>query len=268
MLNILTLDRKYIAYTLNLRRYLFKFLFTRKLFPVQIGNSKFLVEPWSSDLFTIYEVYADGGYLMKLKEAATDIQTVVDFGANIGVFSVWVSQMYRPGKVVAVEMESGCYDRLVENISLNKLEGIIQPLQAAIFSQTGFVGVRKIPWSVFYEVSPDRADHRVRAFSFIDFLDFAGLERVDLLKIDIEGAEKYLLTEPNTRLFQERVRYILLETHSLNDFRAEQAVTYLSGLGFSLAMTPTPYVLDHNFIVDAWNPALNAFGTTSSLANP
>jgi hypothetical protein len=79
------------------------------------------------------------------------------------------------------------------------------------------------------------------------------------LKIDIEGAEKYLLTEENAPLFQRRVGYILLETHSLNDFRVEQAVAYLSGLGFRLAMTRTPYILDRNYIIDACNPNHIAF---------
>ena len=107
--------------------------------------------------------------------------------------------------------------------------------------------------STFFQVAPHKADRRVRSFSFEDFLKHTGLERIDLLKIDIEGAEKYLLTEANVPLFQQRVGYILLETHSLNDFRAEQAVTYLSGLGFRLAMTPTPYVLGRNYIIDAYN---------------
>jgi FkbM family methyltransferase len=171
---------------------------------------------------------------------------VVALGAIIGVFSVWASSVFRPKSVVAVEMEPDRYHQLVENIALNHLEDTVQPFQGAIFSHSGAVGTRKIPGSNFYEVVPHKSTHRVNSFSFNDFLKVTGLDRVDLLKIDIEGAEKYLLTEENASLFKRCIRYILLETHSLNDFRSEQAAAYLGGLGFRLALTRTPYKWDRN----------------------
>jgi len=161
---------------------------------------------------------------------------------------------FHPKLVIAVEMQADSYQRLVENIDLNQLEEFVRPIQTAIFSKSGTVGTKKIPGSTFYTVAPRAAVSLVRSFSFEDFLNFTGLERIDLLKIDIEGAEKYLLTEENVPLFQKRVGYILLETHSLNDFCTEQAVDYLSGLGFRLAMTRTPYILDRNYVIDACNP--------------
>ncbi len=255
MLNLLFLDQKYITYTLNLKRYLLRFLLAQKPFPIQIGDARFLIEPRSSDWFTIYEVYSDLGYLPKLPHLLPNINIVVDFGANIGVYSIWVTKTFHPKSVYAVEMEPNCYQRLVKNIALNHLDDTIRPFQAAIFNQSGMVGTKKIPGSTFFQVTPNKAARRVRSFSFEDFLKHTGLERIDLLKIDIEGAEKYILTEANVPLFQQRVGYILLETHSLNDFHAEQAVAYLSGLGFRLAMTPTPYVLGRNYIIDACNPS-------------
>lgn len=254
MLNILFLDHKYISYTLDLKQYLPRFLFGLKPFLISIGNSKFYITPRSTDLFTIYEIFSDRGYLPKLPNYPRDLETVVDFGANIGVFSVWVAQTFHPRSVIAVEMEPDCYHRLTEAIALNQLEDTIHPFQAAIFNQSGTVATKKIPGSTFFTIAPQKSTHQVRSFSFQDFLTHTGIDRIDLLKIDIEGAEKYLLTDVNAELFQHRVRYILLETHSLNDFRTEQAVAYLSRLGFHLAMTRTPYVLDRNYIIDAFNP--------------
>ena len=255
MLNLILLDQKYISYTLDLRQYLPRFLFGRKPFPIQIGEAKLLVTPRSSDLFTIYEIFSDQGYLPKLLNFPWQAETVVDLGANIGVFSIWASLTFRPKTVIAAEMEPRCFYQLVDNIALNHLGETIKPFQAAIFNQSGSVGMKKIPGSAFYGVDPRKADRQVRSFSLEDFLKHTGLKRIDLLKIDIEGAEKYLLTEANAPLFKRRVGYILLETHSLNEFRAEQAVAYLSGLGFRLTITPTPYILGRNFIIDACNPA-------------
>jgi FkbM family methyltransferase len=255
MLNILFLDQKYISYTLNLKRYLPRFLFARKPFPLRIGTAIFQIEPRSSDLFTLYEIFSDQGYLPKLRKDLNDLEIVVDLGANMGAFSIWAYLTFHPKLVIAAEMEPHSYRRLQDNIALNHLEGTIKPFQVAIFSHSGTVGTKKIPGSTFYKIAPGRSAGWVKSFSFEDFLNFTCIDRIDLLKIDIEGAEKYLLTAANASLFQQRVGYILLETHSLNDFRAEHAVSYLSGLGFQLAMTRTPYILDRNFIIDAYNPA-------------
>ena len=61
MLNILALDRKYISFTLDLRRYILPFLFSPRSFLVDVGGEQIAVKPRSSDLFTIYEIYRDGG---------------------------------------------------------------------------------------------------------------------------------------------------------------------------------------------------------------
>jgi FkbM family methyltransferase len=256
MLQLLSLDRKYIAYTFSLKKYLLKFLFNRQPFPLQFGEVTFLIEPGSSDLYTIYEIcYADG-YLPRLQPPPHHFRTVVDFGANIGVFSVWAARAFRPETLVAVEMEPACYRQLTANIHLNGLEDVIRPIQVAIYQHSGQVATRRRVGYSFHELRPHGARNYVQSFSFADFMQHTGLETIDLLKIDIEGAEKYLLTTENASLFRERVKYILLETHSLNGFNASHCAAYLGGLGFHLVLTPTPYAIDKNFIIDALNPAL------------
>ena len=257
MLQILTLDRKYIAYTFSLKKYLLKFLFNRKPFPVQYGEATFLIEPGSSDLYTIYEICYDQGYQPRQQEPPYHFRTVVDFGANIGVFSVWAAQAFHPDTLVAVEMNPDCFRQLEANIQLNNLESVIRPIQAAIYEHTGQVATRRRFGFSFHELLPHGGRNCVKSFSFADFMQHTGLEKIDLLKIDIEGAEKYLLTAENASLFRERVKYVLLESHSVNDFGVEHCVAYLRELGFKLVLTPTPYVIDKNFIIDALNPALN-----------
>jgi FkbM family methyltransferase len=257
MLQILALDHKYIAYIYSLKKYLLKFLFKRKPFPLQFDGATFLVEPGSSDLYTIYEICYDLGYEPRQQQPPYHYRTIVDFGANIGVFSVWAAQAFHPKSLVAVEMEPACFRQMTANIKLNGLEGVIRPIQAAIYKQSGQVATQRRMGYNFHELRPQGNHHYVRSFSFADFLQHTGLNTIDLLKIDIEGAEKYLLTPENACLFREKVKYILLETHSINDFNTSHCVAYLRDLGFKLVLTPTPYVIDKNFIIDALNPALN-----------
>jgi len=258
MLQILSLDRKYIAYTYSLKKYLLRFLFNRKPFPLQLGQATFLVEPGSSDLYTIYEICWDQGYQPRQQQPPYHFRTIVDFGANIGVFSVWAAQAFHPETLVAVEMNQACFQQLTANIRLNGLESVIRPIEAAIYQHTGQVGTRRKVGYSFHELLPHGRRNCVRSFSFVDFLQHTGLETIDLLKIDIEGAEKYLLTAENAALFKERVKYILLETHSVKDFNVEHCTGYLRSLGFQLVLTPTPYVIDKNYIIDALNPAFTS----------
>jgi FkbM family methyltransferase len=185
MLNILLGDQKYIAYTVELKQYLGKFLFTRDLFPIRIGAAELMIKPRSSDLFTIYEIFSDRCYFPKMMEYCRDIRTVVDFGANIGAFSVWASHIFKPATVIAVEMEPACYQQLLKNISVNQLNHVIHPMQAAIFNRSGVIVEKKIPGSNFYYVLPSGKGRAVKAISLKEFMERSALERIDLLKIDI-----------------------------------------------------------------------------------
>jgi FkbM family methyltransferase len=255
-LNILFLDWKYIAFLYDFRQYILPYLFSLRPLLVNIGDDQIWVKPNSSDWFTIYEIYRDGGYAPKLEYTPSDIKTIVDVGANIGVFSLWASRFFRAKKIYAVEMEDLNYKQLVENISVNGLEEIITPVQAAIFNQTGSVGIRRMAGVGFHMINENEKNNHVKALSLADFLTSTGIETIDLLKIDIEGGEKYVMTPENEEIFRTRVGYVFLETHSVNNFRTEHGVAYLRKLGFEITLTQTPYVVDRNYIIDARNPAL------------
>lgn len=257
MLNILAFDRKYISFTIDLRRYILPFLLSLRPFPVDVGGEQILVKPRSSDLFTIYEIYRDGGYSPKLQYTPNNVKTIVDLGANIGVFSLWASRFFPAQKIYAVEMEDSNFAQLKENIAINDLQEVIIPVQVAIFNQTGSVGIRRMGGIGFHMVNVNEKEHTVKAMSLADFLDAHHIETIDLLKVDIEGGEKYLMTPENEEIFRTRVGYVFLESHDVNDFRTEHGVAYLQKLGFETTLTSTPYVIDHNFIIDARNPALS-----------
>ena len=257
MLNILAFDRKYISFTLDLRRYILPFLFSLRPFLVDVGGEQIAVKPRSSDLFTIYEIYRDGGYSPKLEYTPANIKTIVDLGANIGVFSLWASRFFSAQKIYAVEMEHDNFAQLTHNIAINDLQEVILPVQVAIFAKSGLVGIRRMGGLGFHMVNVNEKEHTVKALSLADFLAEQHIETIDLLKIDIEGGEKYLMTPENEEIFRTRVGYVFLESHDVNDFRTEHGVAYLEKLGFETTLTSTPYVIDHNYIIDARNPALS-----------
>src|SRR6185295_15613213 len=176
MLNLLCLDWKYILFTYDFRRYILPYLFSLRQFLVNVGNEQIWVKPRSSDLFTIYEIYRAGGYSPKLQYTPEDIKTIVDLGANIGVFSLWASRFFPAERIYAVEMEDSNYEQLLTNIAVNKLQSTIIPIKAAIFSESGSIGIRRMGGLGFHMVNLHEKRQMVKAVSLADFLSSNQIE--------------------------------------------------------------------------------------------
>lgn len=65
---------------------------------------------------------------MRISTMARPNDTVVDMFAGIGYFCLPIAVHSRPSKVVACELNSVAYDYLIENIELNHVSKIVQPL--------------------------------------------------------------------------------------------------------------------------------------------
>ena len=124
----------------------------------------------------------------------------VDIGANIGGYSLFVGAHAGPGsQVLAIEPQPIIYDRLVYNIAQNPGLGI-KALGCALADRNG---------SMTLFVSPDNKGEssvkilgwskepggsvEVPARTLLGVLEEEGIDRIDAMKIDVEGAEDLIL---------------------------------------------------------------------------
>lgn len=126
----------------------------------------------------------------------SDPKIIIDAGANIGTSSIYFAEKFPHAKILAVEPENGNFDMLVRNVG--KYENVV-PIKAAIW---GSIEKRVIQnrdtghWG--YTVS-DSQDAVASTGQEIDCITITGLmdeyeiEKIDLLKMDIEGGEKDVL---------------------------------------------------------------------------
>jgi FkbM family methyltransferase len=148
--------------------------------------------------------------------------TIVDGGAYIGLSAIYFTLRYPGVRVIAVEASESNYNLLVRNTAAFPN---IEPVHAALWPQpgslvltdpgTGLWGLQVRDASGTPESAPpDKAGQAldsVRAITIPDIIRDYHLDNIDLLKVDIEGAEKELFGAPSPWLGQ--VDAICIELH-------------------------------------------------------
>src|SRR5262249_13437393 len=121
---------------------------------------------------------------------------IIDAGAYCGLTTCLFSQAVGPGgKVIAVEADPHNFGALISNIGDRRLENVI-PLNAAIWGGGGVlqVGAGGNKGFGVAEVGPRQANLvSVEAVTLAGLCDRYGVDRVDHVKMDIEGAEYEVL---------------------------------------------------------------------------
>lgn len=136
---------------------------------------------------------------------------IIDAGANIGLSAIYFSKMFPKAKIIAVEVESENYSLLVENV---RGYAEIETINAGIWPNTvklEVIDTGKGPTGFMVREATDGAVDVFDAISITELMKRYSMPHIDLLKIDIEGAEKELL-EQNTDWIS-KTKLIIIELH-------------------------------------------------------
>jgi FkbM family methyltransferase len=117
--------------------------------------------------------------------------TIVDLGANIGIGSAWFRARYPQARIIAVEPDPDTFVKLERNLGADARATLVN---AAVGRESGEVTLfRPDGYSIAASVSDQRPEARpagqVRACTLDELCAEHGLERLDLVKLDVEGAE-------------------------------------------------------------------------------
>ncbi len=172
------------------------------------------LDDWA-DLTTAWVVFYGGEY-----EVRPGDQVIVDLGANYGMFSLHAATLAPKARIIAVEPFPATFQRLQQTIRDNGLEDRVTAVQAAAVGSAREVQIDDNPElpSHARKIS-DGGGVRVEGVTVPILLKRYGLEKVDLLKVDIEGAE-YELFQNLTPDSLQAVARIGLEYHEGQDPQA------------------------------------------------
>jgi len=161
--------------------------------------------------------------------------TIVEIGANIGTFAVFAAKSDKTARLYSYEPVKANYDVLLRNIAANGLQGRVTAFNLGVASRTEQRDFYLTSSPEHTLIKSAAAGHsvRVNCVSLSDILRANKLSKVDLLKINCEGAEFEILYSTPKECF-ELIDEIRMEYHdqsaaghNLIDLQA-----YLATLGY------------------------------------
>jgi FkbM family methyltransferase len=197
-------------------------------------RGRYVVPVWNGIVMRVDPADAIGGYLtfipqlydrwerQVIRDCLPRGGTFVDVGANIGAHSLWAAQAGGAAQVVAFEADPANFAELTSNIALNGLSNIrafqvgvsdAEEVLKLFRNRHGNAGGH----TFVAGIHNDSAAVDVRCRPLRKLLAETEVTRVDLMKLDIEGFERRVLT----RFFADvspasplRPRHLLIELKS------------------------------------------------------
>ncbi len=162
-----------------------------------------------------YHGTRDIRFLRKLLQPG---DTFVDVGANIGTHAVclalWVGKQ---GKVVAIEAHPQVYQWLSENIRLNGLKNI-QTFHCAVGAESGTVCMESKAHDDENTVVPHSSSQAVVEVPLKTLDELPLPQTITVLKIDVEGYEKFVLAGARKTLERTHSLYIEISEENFEHF--------------------------------------------------
>jgi FkbM family methyltransferase len=190
------------------------------------GQNRFLVinskqvklSHLGDDLFPIVtEIFYDKVYERDFVRLSIN-DTVVDIGANYGVFSLY-SQMFNPSNVYAVEPLKATFKSMKKNLS----EYGVTCINKAVSNENGFEKfmITEVNGNNFsqknesgFHPSTVIGEEIVETITINQLISDYDIDRIDFLKVDCEGGELDLFRTIDKEYLQNNIGKIAMEYHS------------------------------------------------------
>jgi len=157
--------------------------------------------------FIDYQVIAFGVHDPKLRRFLKRVvkpgMVCLDVGANIGTVTTLLSKLVgASGRVFAFEPVPPLFGRLKENIALNNFGRVVSLHQLALSKETGLATMKTVQEDCDNQgmSSLQNTDHphlttslKIQTATLDDFVKANHIDQIDLIKMDVQGAEPWIL---------------------------------------------------------------------------
>lgn len=163
---------------------------------------------------------------------------ILDCGANIGLTSMQFAYHFPNSLILSIEPDADNFKQLTENVKGFKN---VTPLQNAVWSSSEILKIDRSfrdgrDWSIRTVKKTENAYQDVQSITINEILENTDYTEIDLLKIDIEGAESELFKDEKVYSFLYKTKCIAIEIHDECVDRIH-IYTILKKIGFTLFNT-------------------------------
>ena len=205
--------------------------YDKPLFVYQWHDRQVFYRPGTSDRGLVYEILIRKPHKAEYHvDARVKPEIIVDIGANIGITSVWLNHQFPNAKIYCFEPMQDNFEILQKNIAgianiqafnfgLGNIDGELDVFSNVDANNRGGFSIYQ------RDDDPDNLGTKTSAAGKIkirkagEALAELGIGKIDLLKIDTEGAEYDILTSiPES--FLQNCQWVMGELHGIKNFES------------------------------------------------
>ncbi len=188
------------------------------------------LRPYNGDWFIFLNTMFGRRYA-GVAELVKPIRTVIDLGCHVGSSTLSLAQWAPQAQFFCLEANPGNVALLTQNLA--GLGSQARVLSGALSEKPGTVTFTDDGYSWGGSVDGGGSAHtyEVPAYTVAQVIEKAGFPVVDVLKVHVEGAERYILQE-SQRAALSRVRLMVIAEFHHKDYPEERFLCDAAGFGF------------------------------------
>jgi len=196
-----------------------KIIFTKKNGLIILNSKKFRnpveIRKSDSDLPIFYQVFAELQYDIKYNLKFTPLN-IIDCGANVGYSCLYFAESFPDATIIGIEPQKDNFKQLQKNV---KKYSNITPINSAIWHYNTSLAIKdeeesSASFEVKEHTSHNEADLSLQSVTIKELMDKYNMPTIDILKIDIEGAE-YNIFANDPHIWLDKTKCLIIELHDL-----------------------------------------------------
>lgn len=187
----------------------------------EIGHGRFLLDHGNANTV---EAHACCEALGDIKQPR-----IFDIGANIGTFATWMAQAFPAGRVYCFEPQRAVFQQLAGNAALNNLYNVYT-YNLGLGAEDAWISFREPDYFASYDygmftlnretyVPRGNNTYTVEVKTLDNFMSCHQIDRVDLLKIDVEGMDVEVLHGARETIKKFRPVIFIEYTNGIDNIR-------------------------------------------------
>jgi FkbM family methyltransferase len=172
-------------------------------------KSKIYLSNFTFDVTTLFQIFYAKEYEINLGK---EPEWIIDCGANIGLSTIFFANKYPTCKIIAIEPDGKNFQYLKRNTRRYPNIVCIQKAVWSHITKLAVIDTGKGNWGLQTKESTSLMHEFVDAITIDAILKKYKIGAIDLLKIDIEGAEKELFSK-NFDSWLSKTNVIAIELH-------------------------------------------------------